>query len=624
MRKLFAAIFSVVAIAACVAGLSACKKDGHEHVWDGGEITAAATCTSTGVKTYKCTVEGCNETYTETIEKTAHSFTGAFVKVEGGKHAHKCANCEAVDTANAVDHDFVEDTSRRVDATCHSDGIKYMVCSACHEETTEAITDRPAHTFTGVFVKVEGGKHARKCANCEAVDTANAVDHDFVEDTSRRVDATCHSDGIKTFVCSDCHEETTEAITERPAHTFTGDWVKVDDETHTHKCANCEAVDTANAVDHNFVEDTSKRVEATCHSDGEKTFVCSDCHDEKIETITDRPAHTFTGAFVKVEGGKHAHKCANCEAVDTANAVDHNFVEDTSKRVEATCHSDGEKTFVCSDCHDEKIETITDRPAHTFTGAFVKVDDDTHAHKCANCEAVDTENAVPHNLTYTDITDAGHATVCSDCGYKTTVTEHEYISEVITEAAFNQKGETKYTCACGHNYSSISYKEADFGKDFTVTPDSNHLWSYGTADYTWNPTESFTFNAATDKNNGNDGWKIDNNEIKSDWISSPNNVAIGYKISEGVTKVHYDLSYTGGGDDPGRFIVRIWRMAEDGTLVGNNIFIPKNEEGGAVSVNGDIETTAGETIYVIFFHEGGWDQVANFNYVITNVTPDNP
>lgn len=141
-------------------------------------------------------------------------------------------------------------------------------------------------------------------------------------------------------------------------------------------------------------------------------------------------------------------------------------------------------------------------------------------------------------------------------------------------------------------------------------------------DHVWDGGEITT--AATDKNNGNDGWKVGNNEIKSNWISSPNNVAIGYKISEGVSKVHYDLSYTGGGNDPGRFDVRIWRMAADGTLVGNNIFIPKNEEGGAVSVSGDIETTAGETIYVIFFHEGGWDQVDHFNYVLTNVTPDNP
>ena len=39
------------------------------HEWDDGVITTAPTTTSTGVKTYTCTRQGCNETYTETIPK---------------------------------------------------------------------------------------------------------------------------------------------------------------------------------------------------------------------------------------------------------------------------------------------------------------------------------------------------------------------------------------------------------------------------------------------------------------------------------------------------------------------------------------------------------------------------
>jgi hypothetical protein len=47
--------------------------DHTKHTYDSGKITKAATCTSTGVKTYTCTV--CKKTKTETIAKTAHKYT---------------------------------------------------------------------------------------------------------------------------------------------------------------------------------------------------------------------------------------------------------------------------------------------------------------------------------------------------------------------------------------------------------------------------------------------------------------------------------------------------------------------------------------------------------------------
>ena len=43
------------------------------HTWNSGTVTTAASCTSTGVRTYTCTV--CGATRTETINKTAHQTT---------------------------------------------------------------------------------------------------------------------------------------------------------------------------------------------------------------------------------------------------------------------------------------------------------------------------------------------------------------------------------------------------------------------------------------------------------------------------------------------------------------------------------------------------------------------
>lgn len=42
----------------------------HEHNWDAGKVTTAATCTTDGVKTYTCSI--CGETKTETIKATGH------------------------------------------------------------------------------------------------------------------------------------------------------------------------------------------------------------------------------------------------------------------------------------------------------------------------------------------------------------------------------------------------------------------------------------------------------------------------------------------------------------------------------------------------------------------------
>ncbi len=63
------------------------------HTWNSGKTTTAATCTSTGVKTYTCTV--CGTTKTEKIAKKSHSWE---VKTKGSatnkkSGSYKCKNC---------------------------------------------------------------------------------------------------------------------------------------------------------------------------------------------------------------------------------------------------------------------------------------------------------------------------------------------------------------------------------------------------------------------------------------------------------------------------------------------------------------------------------------------------
>ena len=48
------------------------KADIAEHIWNEGEATTPATCTTDGVMTYTCTV--CKATKTEVIAATGHSY----------------------------------------------------------------------------------------------------------------------------------------------------------------------------------------------------------------------------------------------------------------------------------------------------------------------------------------------------------------------------------------------------------------------------------------------------------------------------------------------------------------------------------------------------------------------
>lgn len=68
------------------------------HSWDKGTVTKNATCSQTGVKTYKCQTPGCTKTKTETIKATGkHSYTTKVVKptyAAKGYTLHTCKVCK--------------------------------------------------------------------------------------------------------------------------------------------------------------------------------------------------------------------------------------------------------------------------------------------------------------------------------------------------------------------------------------------------------------------------------------------------------------------------------------------------------------------------------------------------
>ena len=148
------------------------------HRWDGGKITAAPTCTKTGVKTYTCTE--CDATKTETASATGHTAV-TVAKVEptctqpGRAAGTKCSVCGEVLSGlteiKAKGHTEVID--KAVEPTCTETGLtEGKHCSVCNKVLVEQkvvpakghteVVDKavePTCTETGLTE----GKHCSVC-----------------------------------------------------------------------------------------------------------------------------------------------------------------------------------------------------------------------------------------------------------------------------------------------------------------------------------------------------------------------------------------------------------------------------------------------------------------------------
>jgi len=96
------------------------------HEWDNGTVTTLPTCKAEGVKTFNCTRSGCDETKTEAVAKTAHSYADAKTAptcTDKGYTTHTCTVCG----------DTYKDNE--VGATGHTDNNGDGICDECNSST---------------------------------------------------------------------------------------------------------------------------------------------------------------------------------------------------------------------------------------------------------------------------------------------------------------------------------------------------------------------------------------------------------------------------------------------------------------------------------------------------------
>ena len=183
--------------------------------------------------------------------------------------------------------------------------------------------------------------------------------------------------------------------------------------------------------------------EATCTEEGEKTFTCSICGDEKTEKVS-ATGHQHTEirnkkeATCKETGYSGDTWCKDCgkkilSGQTIAKTENHSW--DAGKvTTKATCTEEGEKTFTCSICGDKKTEKVS-ATGHQHTEIRNK--------KEATCK------------------EEGYSgdTWCKDCGKKilsgqaiAKTEDHSWNQgEITKEPTCKEEGEKTFTCSiCGN------------------------------------------------------------------------------------------------------------------------------------------------------------------------------
>ncbi len=373
---------------------------GHNYT---SEVTKEPTCTETGVRTYTCTAEGHDDSYTEEIPALGHKAGKAAVTeatcLAQGSVVVKCTRCGdtlQTEPLPTLAHTFNEAHKTVISATCQTNGSITYTCATDGCSATLVVTlDKLQHEFklaeTVAPTCVDSGYDVYKCSACDAsynIVTVHANGHTFVEDTSKAVAPTCSEVGHKYFKCSACGTDGYDY--EVPAtgrHNYTETVVvsaTCESAGYTYKKCTCGAVEKSSikaldALGHDYSVD-----------EGNGVFKCSRCDSritvEKTITEEDGTVHALKGTVTKQstckEQGTIEYVCQiheNCSKnhTEALPLAAHSANADSIVKTEPHCNADGSLTdgsvlVKCSVCGEQIGDTVVLPAAHKYT--VVKVE----------------------------------------------------------------------------------------------------------------------------------------------------------------------------------------------------------------------------------------------------------
>lgn len=217
-----------------------------------------------------------------------------------------------------------------VSPTCEKDGFTSYSCDcgAQYTEDTKMATGHKYSEWKEKKAPTENavGKEERKCKNCEKIESRDIPKlikgHTHSYTSSITKEATCQSEGIKTFSCT-CGAKYTETIgktnhnykteTINPTCTSAG-YTK-----YTCDCGKSYYDNMTNATSHKY---TDKVVAPTCTTAGYTTHTCKVCGNTYTDSNKSATGHSW-GSWVTVtaatvgKAGQEKRTCSTCKTTET-------------------------------------------------------------------------------------------------------------------------------------------------------------------------------------------------------------------------------------------------------------------------------------------------------------------
>ena len=397
------------------------------HSWDGGKVTKAATCTTTGTKTYTCT--RCKKTRTETIAATGHkevkdAAVAATCETAGKTEGSHCSVCgtvlKAQTTVAALGHSWDGGKVTKA-ATCTTTGTKTYTCTRCKKTRTETIAatghkevkDAAVAATCETAGKTEGS-HCSVCGTVlKAQTTTAALGHSWDGGKVTKA-ANCTTTGTKTYTCTRCKKTRTETIA-ATGHKAVKDAAvaatcETTGKTEGSHCSVCNTVIKAQtavaALGHSW--DNGKVTKAaTCTTAGTKTYTCTHCKKTRTETIADTGHKAVKDAAVaatcETAGKTEGSHCSVCgtvlKAQTTTAALGHDYGE--WKTIKAATYTEpGQAERVCrrNASHKEYCQLpILEKAKIALSACSIQLSEQTYVYD-------GTEKAPTVTITYNEKT----------------------------------------------------------------------------------------------------------------------------------------------------------------------------------------------------------------------------
>lgn len=501
----------------------------------------APTCTTEGSVKNTCSV--CGDTITQTVPKTAHSYTLTRTEDATCQHSsYKVMTCACGDTYNeyignaTTNHSW---TWTIVNATPEKPGTATGKCSVCSATVTAEVPAESGHNYTNVTVTKEPTCKEPGTAGISCADDDDAyIDVTLPIDatahrafTTKYTPATCTTDGLVKTVCADCGATIGEEKTiDKTGHYYTSTTTEptcTQAGVRTYTCQKCSAsyteaipalghkevvvsndctrdgyticpvcnqtLATVKATGHNFVGGEETIVPATCQNTGIKLTKCTRCEVLQAETIA-KIDHDYKDIVITptcTADGYTIHICKMCgesETTDKTVKLGHDWVNE--KQITAPkCEVNGVYTHECQRCGEVAEFTKNDALTHSYESKVVAPTCTAKGYTiniCSNCGKSFYEDEVAAlGHAWADTVTVDKAATCTSEGQQSRhCTRCGAVTDVqtISKTAHDYELKTVAATCTESGYTAYVCKNCDAldqDRDITLIDPTGHTWNDG-------------------------------------------------------------------------------------------------------------------------------------------------